>query len=242
MTPRVRKWILIVVILGVVATIAWSRRDWVTARLSLIILESSERVEDLQVDRVIASLAVVPGARVADIGAGTGLFTRPLARAVGGEGVVYAVDINPEMLKHIATTVAAERLDNVRMVVAGDDDPRLPERVDLVFLCDTLHHISAKGSYLRRLRRYLKPGGRIAIIDFDRASPHLMPSLKYTREQLLGWMESAGYTLERDLDFVVDNFFLIYRCDDCPTTSTSPNSSRMIELDKPPGSLRSSRW
>lgn len=224
MTPRARKGILILVILGVVATIVWSRLDWMTARLSLIILESDERVEDLQVDRVIASLAVEPGARVADIGAGTGLFTRPLARAVGGEGIVYAIDINTELLKHIEATVAAERLDNVRMILAGDDDPRLPERVDLVFLCDTLHHISARGSYLRRLRRYLNPGGRIAIIDFDRASPHLMPSLKYTRDHLLDWMEAAGYTLERDLDFVVDNFFLIYRCDDCPAVSMSPNT------------------
>ena len=231
MTPRARKWILIAAILGLVAVIVWARRDWVTTRLSLITLESSERIEDLRVDRVVASLVLDPGVRVADIGAGTGLFTRPLARAVGGDGIVYAVDINPEMLKHIEMTVAAERLDNVRTILAADDDPRLPEQVDLMFLCDTLHHISAKGSYLRGLRTHLNPGGRIAIIDFDRASPHLMPSLKYTRDELLDWMESAGYTLERDLDFVVDNFFLIYRCDDCPTTSTSPNSSRMIELD-----------
>ncbi len=229
MTPRARRWILIAAILGLVAVIVWARRDWVTTRLSLIILESSERIEDLRVERVVASLALDPGLRVADVGAGTGLFTRPLARAVGDEGIVYAVDINPEMLKHIETSLAAERLDNVITILAADADPRLPEQVDLVFLCDTLHHISAKGSYLRDLRKYIKPGGRIAIIDFDRASPHLMPSLKYTRDDLLDWMEAAGYTLERELDFVVDNFFLIYSCDDCPTAF--PNSSRLIELN-----------
>ena len=231
MTPRARRWIVVAAIMGLVAAIVWARRDWLTARLSLIILESSERVEDLRVDRVVASLVLEPGARVADIGAGTGLFTRPLARAVGGEGIVYAVDIKPEMLKHVESTVAAERLDNVRTILAGDDDPRLPERVDLMFLCDTLHHISGKDSYLRGLRKYLNPGGRIAIIDFERASPHLMPSLKYTRDELLAWMGAAGYTLERDLDFVVDNFFLVYRCDDCPAVSSSPNSKGLIELD-----------
>ncbi len=216
MTARRRRWILAGLAVGLFAALVWAGRDWIEARLLLIILESGERVEDLQVDRVIATLAIEPGAVAADIGAGTGLFTRPMARAAGGSGRIYAVDINPELLLHIESTAREAGLDAIRTVLADEDDPRLPEPVDLVLLCDTLHHIAGREAYLRRLRAYLKPGGRIAIIDFHRTSPHVFPSLKYARDDLVAWMESAGYTLERELHFVTDNFFLIYRCDDCP--------------------------
>jgi ubiquinone/menaquinone biosynthesis C-methylase UbiE len=165
---------------------------------------------------VITALDVEPGQRVADIGAGTGVFTRPLASAVGADGIVYAIDVNPELLRHIEETAAKSGFENIRIILAAGDDPQIPESVDLIFICDTLHHIDERADYLKGLRVYLRPGGRIAVIDFDGASPHIFPSLKYPRRALMSWMEGAGYRFVRSFDFVVDNFFMIYECESCP--------------------------
>ena len=98
---------------------AWFARDWLAAQLYLRVLEWDSRVEGLQVDRVVEALHLTPGMRVADIGAGTGLFSWPFAREVGEDGVVYAADINPVLLNHIERTAAAAGFANVRTVVAA---------------------------------------------------------------------------------------------------------------------------
>ena len=160
-------------------------------------------------------LGIGPGSAVADIGAGTGLFSRPFAAAAAPHGVVYAVDVNDELLAHIEKTAAEQGLTNLKAVRARDDDPALPEKVDVIFMCDTLHHIGNRGPYLRNLKRHLEPGGRVAIIDFDEISPHIMPSMNYDRDALEGWMRDAGYELESSHDFIDSNFFLVFRCRDC---------------------------
>lgn len=172
-------------------------------------LESEQRVKELQVDRVVETLNISPGQKVADLGSGSGLFTRPLARKVGEKGTVFAVDIDPELLKHIENT--ADKPANIRTVLAAEDDPKIPERVVLIVIIDTLHHIKNREAYLKNLRNYLRPEGRIAIIDFSKEWPANHAQMKYSLEELEGWMKADGYKRIEKHDFLQNNFFVIYQ-------------------------------
>jgi len=180
------------------------------------ILESAERVRKLQVDRVIDLLGPRPGDKVVDLGAGSGLFTRPLAKQVGPEGVIYAVDINDELLAHIQETAKEQNLKNIKTVLASQYDPNLPEKVDLILICDTLHQIENPGAYLGNLADYLSDGGRVAIIDYEDEWPQRFSKRKYSTFDLDAWMTTAGYSLDTKFDFLVDNFFVIYRYSQVP--------------------------
>ncbi len=162
-------------------------------------------------DRVIAALKLEPGQKVADVGAGSGRYTRPLAKAVAPDGVVYAVDVDKGALERNQSAARAEGLTNVRWVLAPEDDPKIPEAVDLVFFSDSLHHIQGQEAYLRNLRHYLKPGARIAVIDFARNWPGAHHIRKYTLAELDEWMKDAGFSRVATHDFPVDRFFAIYR-------------------------------
>lgn len=175
------------------------------------ILESAERVRKLQVNRVIEALEVKPGQKVADLGAGSGLFTRPLARQVGPDGKVYAIDIDPELLAHIEETALEQNLSNIETVLASEYDPRIPEKVDLVLIIDTLHHISNPASYLDDLGRYLKLSGRVAVIDYSENWPERFETSRYSVSELDDWMRAAGYRKVENHDFLDDNFFVVYR-------------------------------
>lgn len=203
-------------VVAVLAGLAWLNRDWLVARAYILMLESGSRVESLEIERVIEALDLGPGQAVADIGAGTGVFTRPFARAVAPGGEVYAVEINTELLEHIERTAREEGLDNVRTILAAADDPKLPRPVDLVFFCDALHHIEGPGDYLKVLPRYLLPSGRVAVIDFeDEESPHWDPDMKLSVERLDLLAREAGFELESSHTFVDENYFRIYRCAAC---------------------------
>jgi ubiquinone/menaquinone biosynthesis C-methylase UbiE len=212
-----RKLLVVLAVIVALAGLAWLNRDWLVARAYLWLLESDWRVERLQIERVIEALEIEPGQSIADIGAGTGVFTRPFARAVGPDGEVYAVDINAELLEHVEQTAREQGLDNVRTILAAADDPMLPRPVDLVFFCDALHHIDGPGDYLKVLPRYLLPSGRLAVIDFKQGeSPHWDPDMKLSVEQLDHWAREAGFELDSSHAFVDENYFRIYRCSACP--------------------------
>jgi cyclopropane fatty-acyl-phospholipid synthase-like methyltransferase len=175
------------------------------------LLESERRVEDLQVDRVVDTLKIKPGQRVADIGAGSGLFTRPIAKKAGETSTVYAIDIDSELLKHIEKTAREEKLSNIRTIMAAEDDPGIPEPVDLIVIIDTLHHIKNQGTYLKSLRRYLRPSGRIAVIDFSESWPPGHEQMKFTLSDLEKWMKGAGFKRIEKHDFLTNNFFVVYQ-------------------------------
>lgn len=175
------------------------------------LLESESRIGGLQVTKVIEALKVKPGERVCDLGAGSGLFTRPLAQKAGAKGVVYAVDIDPELLKHVELTAREQKLTNIKPILASETDPKLPEPVDLIAIIDTLHHISNQAAYLKGLKKHLKPGGRIAIIDFSRNWPAGHEKMIYTVGDLDGWMTAAGFKRVEQHDFLDNNFFVVYR-------------------------------
>lgn len=175
------------------------------------LLEGAERVARLQVARVVAELGLSPGERVADIGSGSGLFTRPLAEAVGPDGVAYAVDIDRALLDLVAASSRKAGLTNLRTVLAAPHDPSLPEPVDVVLICDTLHHIGNQGPYLRRLARYVKPEGRVAVIDFSDTWPDGHDRMRYRESDLDKWMREAGFARSAAYDYLENSFFVIYR-------------------------------
>lgn len=165
-----------------------------------------------QRERVIRSLDIQKGARIADLGAGGGYFTFGLADATGPQGKVYAVDIDESMLAYLAERAADDGYANVEIVRAATDDPHLPEAgVDLVFVSHTYHHLTDRPAYFSRLRRCLRPGGRVAILEakekgvFHTLFGHATPADAIRKE-----MAGAGYHLDRSFDFMADDSFQIF--------------------------------
>jgi arsenite methyltransferase len=173
-------------------------------------LESSDRVAHMEVDRVVTELHLQPGQTVADLGSGSGLFTRALARAVAPEGTAFAVDIDPALLAIVMRSAERSKLTNIRTVQAAADDPKLPSPVDLIFICDTFHHLPDKPTYARTLARYTRPGGRVAVIDFTNEWPSGHDEMRYTLKDLEGWMTAAGFTRQQTFDFPENSFYVIY--------------------------------
>jgi cyclopropane fatty-acyl-phospholipid synthase-like methyltransferase len=162
-------------------------------------------------DEVIAALALTPDATVADIGAGTGYFAARLARAVP-KGRVYAVDIEPDMVRYLGERAKREGLPNLRPVLGKPDDPQLPESVDRVLIVDTYHHIGDRVAYFERLRARLKPGAEIAIVDFTLDSPVGPPrSARVAADVVRAEMQRAGYALAAQHDFLPHQYFLVFR-------------------------------
>ncbi|HEX9120616.1 MAG TPA: class I SAM-dependent methyltransferase [Terriglobales bacterium] len=125
-----------------------------------------DRARNLQVERVMDLLAIKHGVAVADIGAGSGWFTVRAARRTGTTGKVYAVDINPDFLQHIRERAQQDGLHNIETILDEEDDPRLPANsVDSVLLLKTYHEIAKPVPFLKNLRKALRPGARVGIID-----------------------------------------------------------------------------
>ena len=159
---------------------------------------------------VIEALALKPNAVAADIGAGTGYFSMRFARALP-RGKVYAVDLEPDMVKHLAARAKREHLANVVAVQAAMDDARLPEKVDLALFVDTYHHIDDRRRYFARLKESLKPGGRVAIIDFTLDSETgPPPRARVSPERVKSELAAAGYKLADEYTFLENQYFLIF--------------------------------
>jgi ubiquinone/menaquinone biosynthesis C-methylase UbiE len=164
-------------------------------------------------EALVAALGVRPGMVVADLGAGTGYFERRLSAAVGPEGTVFAVDVEPGMVAHLRARAEREGTDNVVPVLASATNPRLPAgAVDLIVIVDTFHHLDDRLRYLGRLKRALRPGGRVAIVDW-RKRPEPVgppPAHKLPRRQVVAEMEAAGYALIEEPDVLPYQYFLIF--------------------------------
>jgi len=161
---------------------------------------------------VIAALEIQPGVCIAELGSGGGYFTFRLAEAVGPLGKVYAVDVDPDLVDDVAARARRFGANAIETILADPEDPHLPAAaVDLVFTSNAYHHLSARADYFRRLRGCLKPGGRVAIIDsnggawFNKLFGHWT-----ARSVIESEMRAAGYRLERALDLVPAQHFLIF--------------------------------
>ena len=162
-------------------------------------------------DRVIAALNLQPGQSVADLGAGTGYFSVRLAKAQPA-ATVYAVDIEASMVAHLAKRAAAEHLKNIVPVQAGADRTNLPQPVDVVLLVDVYHHLPNRPAYFRELGKSLKPGARVAIVDFRKDSPEGPPvEFRFTAEQIEAEMKQAGFALDTAHTFLPRQHFLVFR-------------------------------
>ena len=161
--------------------------------------------------QVIEALALKPDAAVADIGAGTGYFAVRLAHFVP-QGRVYAVDIEPDMVKYLADRAKREGLDNLSAVAGAPDDARLPDKVDLVLMVDVYHHIEQREGYFRKLAQSLKPGGRVAIIDFNAKSKMgPPPKMRIAPKRVVAEMGKAGYRLLSEQPILPNQYFLTFQ-------------------------------
>jgi SAM-dependent methyltransferase len=159
-------------------------------------------------DSVVAALVDRDDLVIADIGSATGYFPVRFARAVP-RGVVIGSDIEPSMVMWLNDRARTEGLTNVTSVVAAPDDPHLPRRVDLVFICNTVHHIDDRIEYFRRLRDQLMPGGRVAIVDYrlesKRGPPHKLAP-EFVEEELV----AAGFEVVARHEFLPEQWFLVF--------------------------------
>lgn len=160
---------------------------------------------------VLQTLALKPDAVVADVGAGTGYFSARLANMLP-KATVYAVDLEPDMVKYLGERAKREGLANLKPVQAAAGEARLPAKVDLVLLVDVYHHIEARERYFQRLSASLRPEGRIAVIDFRLDSPEGPPkAARIAPEQVKAELARAGYALAEEHGFLPRQYFLVFR-------------------------------
>ncbi len=164
-------------------------------------------------DDIVAASGVRAGMAVADIGAGSGLFTRLFARAVGSDGKVYAVDISPVFVHDGVARAKAEGLSNVEGVVNDAHESGLPaSSVDLVFICDTYHHFEYPQDMLRSIHRALRATGTLMVVDFRRqpgeSSDWILAHVRAGREAVIREIEAAGFRLLEDSPLLHTNYLL----------------------------------
>ena len=170
------------------------------------VLEDPSRDEWQKPHEVVMALGLKSSDVIADIGAGTGYFARRFANHAGK---VYAVDIDRELLAIIQKSAPP----NLTTVLAAADDPRLPENsVDIIFFCDVLHHIENRAAYYPKLAKALKPGGRIAVIEFYKKDLPIGPpaSMKLSEAEVTSELGAAGFVLTRRLDFLPYQYYLFF--------------------------------
>jgi ubiquinone/menaquinone biosynthesis C-methylase UbiE len=183
-----------------------------TAQEWLSMLASPSRIQGLKVPETVAALNLKPGDVVVDVGAGAGVFEAELAAAVGPAGKVYAVEVDKALVDAIAAKLPAFGLTNVVPVLGQFTDPALPAAdVDLAFIHDVLHHIEDRPTYLKALSRYIKPAGRIALVDFYPGRAHLdQPGLLIPKAQATALMADAGFYPVAEHVLSEEKYFVIY--------------------------------
>ena len=169
------------------------------------VFEGESREVFIQREHIVEALAISSGMKVADIGAGTGLFLPYFDRVVGSEGRVYAVEIAPEFLVHLRERIEREGLARVEVVEGLEDSVELPAAsVDLAFVCDTYHHFEYPKSTLASLHSAIRPGGSLVILDFERipgeSEDWALKHMRAGKEVFRREIESAGFRFEREVD------------------------------------------
>lgn len=179
--------------------------DWIVR------LERPERVAGLKIDYIIQKLQLKPGDVVADIGAGPGVLSVPIAKAVA-PGKVYAVEIDPAFFARINAKAKEASLTNIVTVTGAFEDPKLPAKdIDVALFHDVLHHIKERADYLKATASYLKPDGRIAVVELPPDGSHKNePQLIVTKEQVKAWMADAGLVPIKEFTGIEGKWFVVY--------------------------------
>ena len=176
-------------------------------------LEDPKRDAYQKPHEVMEALALKNGDIVADIGAGSGYFTFRAAQHVGPTGRVYAVDVNPEMIKHVQQRMGELKVSNVSPILARPNDPLLPEPVDRFLIVDVWHHIDDQAGYLALMKKLLRPAGQVVMIDFHKRDLPVGPpaEMKIAREDLLNQMQANGFELAKEHTFLPYQYFLVFK-------------------------------
>jgi predicted methyltransferase len=184
---------------------SWAAADW---------LERADRDDEQRPDEVIRTMGLEDGDVVADLGCGTGYFARRMAKAVAPGGRVYAVDIQPQMLRLLRSRVAEEGLTNVEPVLGDNDDPKLPEQsLDWILLVDVYHELQQPKAILAKMREALKPDGKVALLEYrleGLSAVHIRTEHRMSPEQVLAEWEPAGYRLAARHEFLPSQHFFVF--------------------------------
>ena len=175
-------------------------------------------------EEIIEACQLKPGMVVADIGAGTGLFTRMIAPRVTDRGQVFAVDIAKEFVEHVEKVCRDEGIKNVKGVVCTPESTALPENsVDLAFICDTYHHFEFPYKTMRSIYRALKPDGQVVLVDFDRvegkSSDWILSHLRAGKSTFVKEIELAGFEVAEERDFLATSYWIRFKKSDRLTDS-----------------------
>ena len=184
-----------------------------SANAKIRFLEDPQRDEYQKPQEVMKALDLKKGEVIADVGAGSGYFAFRLAQHVEEGGRIYAVDVNPDTIRHMNRRIRDMGAKNLVTILADPDDPLLPfNSVDRFFLCNTWHHIERQTEYLALMKRMLKPAGQVVMIDFHKKPLPAGPpvGMKIAREDLICQMEDNGFRLMREHNFLPFQYFLVF--------------------------------
>jgi len=195
---------------------SWEGVDW---------LFRETRIEQEEPEAMLNALKIPRGATVADVGAGAGYHSIPLARRVGPKGTVLATDLQPEMLKMLQANARTAGVTNIKPIRCTQTDPRLPEgKVDLVLMVDVYHECSDPEATLQGLMRALKPRGRLVLVEFRAGDPkvEIRPEHTMTLEQVRREVEPQGFTFKESLEFVPWQRIIIFEKPGEPAQAPRP--------------------
>lgn len=179
----------------------------------IAMLENPNRDSYQKPDEVVAALELKEGEAIADIGAGSGYFTFRFSEAVGDQGRVFAVDVNPDMIRHVDQRIRDLGKTNIVTILGEGDDPLLPNRaIERIFICNTWHHIGNQDNYLELMKRALKPDGQVIMVDYKKTELPVGPPVhtKIAKADLLKQMERAGFALLKEHEFLPYQYFLVF--------------------------------
>lgn len=177
-------------------------------------LERSEREMEEMPETALDAIGIKPGMKVADVGAGIGYFTLRLARRVGPGGIVFANDVQPEMLSILRERAASAKLTNIKPILGAEADPKLPKNeLDLVLMVDVYHELSQPQRMLERIRDSLKSDGRLVLLEYRKEDPHIpiRPEHKMSVAEAKAEVEAEGYRLEKVLKDLPRQHILVFR-------------------------------
>ncbi len=176
--------------------------------------EKEDRAKWQKVDQVIDALKLKPGMRIADIGGGSGYFARPFAKTVGEKGTVYVCDLATNLMDFLQKKAKEENLHNIVTVYAAKDRPMLsPNSVDLIFFCNTNHHLSDRVNYYNGLHSLLRKNGRIAVIDWNKKDQKVGPpaSHNHAKKDMIAEMKRAGFAVVQEETFLDYQYFVVFK-------------------------------
>jgi arsenite methyltransferase len=176
-------------------------------------LENPQRDSEQKPEEVLKTLAIRQGETIADLGAGSGYFAFRFAKQVGDSGRVYAVDINSDMILFMNRKIRDLKLRNVSTVLSAPDDPLLiDDSVNRFFICNTWHHVQNRPNYMVLIKKILKPGGQIIVLDYHKKELPVgpPPEMKMAREDVIKEMESGGFKLAQEHTLLPYQYFLVF--------------------------------